>query len=79
MSFVKSMLVSQADMAIVQSVLILAKRLGKTVVAEGVETETQFEMLRIHGCQFAQGFLFGAARHPDAIFEEWSGGFSLTA
>lgn len=72
MSFVKSMLVSDADMAIVQSVLMLASRLGKVVVAEGVETETQFETLRDHGCQYAQGYLFSPPRHPDAVLKEWA-------
>ncbi|WP_099866813.1 putative bifunctional diguanylate cyclase/phosphodiesterase [Pararhizobium haloflavum] len=73
MSFIQSMLTSQADMAIVQTVLLLAERLGKTVVAEGVETDMQMEMLRVNGCQFAQGYLFSPPVHPDAVLAQWGG------
>jgi diguanylate cyclase (GGDEF)-like protein len=71
MSFVQSMLTSSADMAIVQSVLLLANRLGKTVIAEGVETETQFELLKAYGCHVGQGYLFSRPKHPAAILDEW--------
>ena len=70
-SFIQSMLTSNADMAIVQAVLILAGRLGKKVVAEGVETETQLEMLRAHGCQFGQGYLFARPKPAAAVRAEW--------
>ena len=46
-------------MAIVQAVLGLARGLGVPVVAEGVETETQFSALREAGCQEVQGWLIG--------------------
>jgi diguanylate cyclase (GGDEF)-like protein/PAS domain S-box-containing protein len=44
--------------AIVQTILSLARSLELSVVAEGVETETQLEALNKLGCDYGQGFLF---------------------
>jgi EAL domain-containing protein (putative c-di-GMP-specific phosphodiesterase class I) len=48
----------QKSMAIVQAVLAVAHALGKTVVAEGVESELHERVLKDLGCDFAQGYLF---------------------
>ena len=45
-------------LAIVKSMIAMAHELGQTVVAEGVETERQFEILRGLGCEFYQGYWF---------------------
>jgi diguanylate cyclase (GGDEF)-like protein len=47
--------------AIVRTVINLGKSLGIKVVAEGIETPAQSAYLRKHGCEYGQGFLFGAA------------------
>jgi EAL domain-containing protein (putative c-di-GMP-specific phosphodiesterase class I) len=47
--------------AVVTAILALARALGRTAVAEGVETEEQRAFLAAQGCPLAQGFLFG---HP---------------
>jgi EAL domain-containing protein (putative c-di-GMP-specific phosphodiesterase class I) len=46
--------------ALVAGVIHLAGSLGLEVVAEGVETERQLELLRTMGCHMAQGLLLGA-------------------
>jgi EAL domain-containing protein (putative c-di-GMP-specific phosphodiesterase class I)/PAS domain-containing protein len=46
--------------AVVTAILQLARALGRTAVAEGVETEAQREFLTSEGCPLAQGFLLGA-------------------
>lgn len=47
--------------AIVSSITHLARGLGLSVVAEGVETDIQCQALRVVGCSHMQGYLFGAA------------------
>jgi len=58
-SFVQTMESSPEALAIVRAVIGIAKGLGMPVVAEGVETSRQLEMLRFEGCSHAQGYLIG--------------------
>jgi diguanylate cyclase (GGDEF)-like protein len=58
-AFVKDLPGSEKDAAICNAVLDLARHLGLSVVAEGVETCEQFEFLEQRGCQFIQGYLTG--------------------
>ncbi len=57
-SFVETLGVNPGGEEIVSAVINLAHALGLKVVAEGVETEEQLEILRSLRCDFAQGFLF---------------------
>jgi EAL domain-containing protein (putative c-di-GMP-specific phosphodiesterase class I) len=47
---------------IVRTVVSLGRELGFAVIAEGVETEKQFQRLQELGCQQVQGYLFAAPR-----------------
>lgn len=58
-SFVRDFLTDQTDYAIVDTIISMAKALKLTVVAEGVETEEQFNMLSWLRCDLFQGYLFG--------------------
>ena len=69
-SFVSSMLQDADDAAIVRSVVELAKNLGLSCVAEGVEDEATYEALRRLGCDIAQGYLL-AAPMPVAALPGW--------
>jgi EAL domain-containing protein (putative c-di-GMP-specific phosphodiesterase class I) len=51
----------------VTAILQLARALGRTAVAEGVETEEQRAFLAAEGCPLAQGFLLGVPAPPDAV------------
>jgi EAL domain-containing protein (putative c-di-GMP-specific phosphodiesterase class I) len=53
--------------AIVHTIIALAHTLGLKVIAEGIETVRQLEILRNLGCEFGQGYLFSKALHPTAI------------
>ena len=66
-SFVKDILQDPDDLAIVQAIVTMGKSLGLTIVAEGVETEEQFQLLAGLDCDVIQGFLLGRPSPPDAI------------
>jgi diguanylate cyclase (GGDEF)-like protein len=57
-SFVCRLGQTQKDFEIVQTMVVLAFNLGIKVVAEGVETKEQLDLLRQMGCDAAQGYLF---------------------
>jgi diguanylate cyclase (GGDEF)-like protein len=57
-SFVFSITTDSTDVAISASVVLLAHSMDLKVVAEGVETEEQLQVLREQGCDYVQGFLF---------------------
>ncbi|WP_373073483.1 EAL domain-containing protein [Sulfurimonas sp.] len=44
---------------IVKSIISFSNNLGLKVVAEGVETQTQSDWLKMHGCHYGQGYLYG--------------------
>ncbi|MES9903503.1 MAG: EAL domain-containing protein, partial [Sedimenticola sp.] len=69
-SFVMDLGEDSDDEAIIQAITALAHSMHLTVIAEGVETEAQFELLRRHSCDEAQGFLFSKAVPADE-FARW--------
>ena len=56
--FVKELETKHDDAAIVRATIGLARELGVNVIAEGVETEAQADLIAGWGCEEAQGFLF---------------------
>ena len=56
-TFIKDFATSDADFTIVKSMIKLSHGLGKRVLAEGVETKEQLQLLRQLGCDAVQGFL----------------------
>lgn len=66
-SFVGKIVAGGRDLAIVQAIISMARALGLRVIAEGVETRAQLELLRRHGCDEAQGFVFSPAVEAEAF------------
>ena len=56
--FVRDILIDPNDAAIAGMVVALADKMGLTVIAEGVETVAQRELLADFGCHHYQGYLF---------------------
>ena len=61
-SFITELEASDQARILVQHIISIADALGKTVVAEGVETEVQLQHLVDANCHYAQGFLISKAK-----------------
>ena len=68
-SFVQRMEHDPLALAIVRSTILLAHELNLQALAEGVETEAQWQILRELGCDLFQGYLFGYPMPADAFAE----------
>lgn len=66
-AFVRDLSEDPHAMAIVDAVLTMAKGVGVDVVAEGVETRAQEDLLRSVGCPAAQGWLFSRPLPPERV------------
>jgi EAL domain-containing protein (putative c-di-GMP-specific phosphodiesterase class I) len=57
-SFTVSLAADSSDFALCEAIVVMAHKLGIKVIAEGVETEQQRDLLQQIGCDYGQGFLF---------------------
>lgn len=69
-SFVRDIVVNSNDAEIAKIIIVLTKTFGISVVAEGVETEAQRDVLEKYGCYDYQGYLF-AKPMPIDEFEQY--------
>lgn len=53
----------------VEAIIKLARQLGYRTVAEGVENEAELSLLRLWGCDEAQGYHLARPMHPDAVLQ----------
>jgi diguanylate cyclase (GGDEF)-like protein len=60
-------LTTDNDNAIVRTISTLARNLGMEVIAEGIETEEQFQQLKMLGCEYGQGYLFSRPVGNDGV------------
>ncbi len=57
-SFLERTALDQESWEIIETIIILAHKLGLSVVAEGIETKEQFDLLRLLDCDYGQGYWF---------------------
>lgn len=57
-SFISHLSPASNDLALCEAIIVMAHKLGIKVVAEGIETEQQRQLLTAAGCDFGQGYLF---------------------
>jgi diguanylate cyclase (GGDEF)-like protein len=69
-------LTTQKDVAILRSIIRLGRELGLEVIAEGVETEQQFRLLKQLGCQQVQGYLLARPAPQNEARAMLEGGWS---
>lgn len=62
--FIEELATDPEEAALVAAIIAMAGSLRREVVAEGVETQEQIDMLRSQGCNLVQGFFFGAPCPP---------------
>ena len=60
-SFVRNLGVDKNDIALSEAIIVMAHKLGLKVIAEGVESEIQQNILVQAGCDYAQGYLYSRA------------------
>ncbi|MDD5271977.1 MAG: EAL domain-containing protein, partial [Methylovulum sp.] len=64
-SFVRNLHINSDDMTLCEAIIVMAHKLGITVIAEGIETTEQRDLLTAAGCDYAQGYLFSKPVPPD--------------
>ena len=69
--FVDGIATSPEDQAILEASLLIARRLQLHTVAEGVESEIQFQALKALGCESFQGYLFSAPLTAQAFEDRY--------
>jgi EAL domain-containing protein (putative c-di-GMP-specific phosphodiesterase class I) len=72
-SFVRGMVQDVNDAAIVRAILAMAQSMRIPVCAEGVENDAQLALLVAHGCEYAQGYIFGRPMEAESFFRLLSG------
>jgi diguanylate cyclase (GGDEF)-like protein/PAS domain S-box-containing protein len=73
-SFVRNLDHDQNDLALCEAIIVMAKKLGIKVIAEGVESENQDRLLKEFGCDFGQGYLYSRpvpASDFEILLDRW--------
>jgi len=66
-SFIRDFIHNRSDAMIVETILSMGQNFHLEVIAEGVETQEQFEALKRLGCRYFQGYLFAKPTAPELL------------
>jgi diguanylate cyclase (GGDEF)-like protein/PAS domain S-box-containing protein len=66
-AFVRNLAPNSDDMVLCEAIIVMAHKLGIQVIAEGIETEVQRDLLAAAGCDYGQGYLFARPLTADAF------------
>jgi diguanylate cyclase (GGDEF)-like protein len=69
-SFIRDITVNEEDRAITSAIIAMARSLKMKVIAEGIETKKQLQLLRFKGCHEGQGYFIGGPMDKEN-FEQW--------
>ena len=70
-SFVQDMEFDSDNMVLCDAIIAMAHKLKLKVIAEGIETQEQLDLLKITGCDFGQGYFFSKPISPEE-FEKFT-------
>jgi EAL domain-containing protein (putative c-di-GMP-specific phosphodiesterase class I) len=68
-SFVRDIAKGHKEKALIKTIIGLSKELGLKTIAEGVETQEQFDILKSLGCCYVQGFLLAKPMPEEEAFK----------
>lgn len=68
-SFIANIHSGSSDYVLCEAIIVMAHKLGKKVIAEGIETQEQLDLLLAAGCDYGQGYLFSKPI-PASAFEK---------
>ena len=75
-SFVRHLVPGSTDLALCKAIIVMAHELGMMVIAEGIETTGQRDLLVAAGCDYGQGYLF-ARPMPERDFEAFMANYAV--
>lgn len=68
-SFIDSLEVTFGNQALCEAIIMMAHKLDMEVIAEGIEREEQYELLKSMGCDYCQGYYFAKPMPRQAFFD----------
>ncbi|RTE67452.1 EAL domain-containing protein [Amphritea opalescens] len=76
-TFIRNLNADSEDLTLCNAIIVMAHTLGLKVIAEGIETQEQHQLMLQAECDYSQGFFYASAMTPEQ-FEQWHKTFKLS-